>query len=149
MSCEEKLFRTLREHGMRVTPQRELVVAVLHDVEGHASAEDIYRRVQLRSTVMDISTVYRTLEMMQSMNMLESVEGADGQRRFALRHTHDRHSHLVCSCCGAVIETSLEPLQNLAQTLRQQYGFVLAADHLTLSGMCAQCDKSCSSDDQS
>lgn len=148
MSCEERLFRTLREHGMRVTPQRELVVSVLHDVEGHASAEEIYSRVQLRSTVMDISTVYRTLEMMQSMSMLESVEGADGQRRFALRHTHDRHSHLVCSCCGAVIEISIEPLQSLARTLHQQYGFALASDHVTLSGVCAQCDKSSSSDDQ-
>ncbi len=149
MSCEEKLFRTLREHGMRVTPQRELVLSVLHDVDGYASAEEIYRRVQLCSTAMDISTVYRTLEMMQSMNMLESVAGADGQRRFALRHTHDCHSHLVCSCCGAVIETSVEPLQSLARTLRQQSGFVLAVDDLTLPGVCAQCDKSCSSDDQS
>ncbi len=147
MSCQETLFRTLRERGMRVTPQRELIVSVLHDIEGHASAEDIYRRVQVRSTAIDISTVYRTLEMMQSMNMLQSLEGADGQRRFALMHTHDQHTHLVCSCCGAVLEADLEPLQSLARTLRKQYGFVLAADHLTLSGLCAECDKSSVSDD--
>jgi Fur family ferric uptake transcriptional regulator len=149
MSCQERLFRDLRERGMRVTPQRELVLSVLHDIEGHASAEEIYRRVQVRSTVIDISTVYRTLEMMQALNMLESMEGADGQRRFALRHTHDRHTHLVCSCCGAVIEARLEPLQSLARTLRQQYGFALAEEHITLSGLCAECDTTRVSDDQS
>ena len=105
--------------------------------------------MQVRSTVIDISTVYRTLEMMQALNMLESMEGADGQRRFALRHTHDRHTHLVCSCCGAVIEAGLEPLQSLARTLRQQYGFALAEEHITLSGLCAECDTTRVSDDQS
>jgi Fe2+ or Zn2+ uptake regulation protein len=141
------LFRALRERGMRVTPQRELVVSVLHDIEDHASVEEIYRRAQVRSTVMDISTVYRTLELLQAMNMLASVEGADGQRRFALKHLHDQHTHLVCSCCGAVIEAGIEPLQSLAPTLRQRYGFVLATDHVTLSGLCAACDTSSVSGD--
>ena len=129
MSCQERLFHNLHGARMRVTPQRELVLSVLHDIEGHASAEEIYRRVQVRSTVIDISTVYRTLEMMQALNMLESMEGADGQRRFALRHTHDRHTHLVCSCCGAVIDAT-GTASSLARTLRQQYGFALAEEHI-------------------
>lgn len=151
MSCQETLFRTLRERGMRVTPQRELVVSVLHDIEDHASAEEIYRLVQVRSKVMDISTVYRTLELMLAMNMLVFVDGADGQRRFALKHAHSEHVHLVCSRCGAIIEVGLEPFRTLAQALRQQYGFAIAADHLTLTGFCAGCDtsRSCVSDDGS
>lgn len=144
MSCQETLFRTLREKGMRVTPQREIVVSVLHDVEDHASVEDIYRKVQAHSQapwahVMDISTVYRTLEMLGALDMLDVLDGADGQRRYALRHTHDTHAHLVCSECGEALEADAAPVSLLAATLREAYGFVLDDRHLTLYGRCARC----------
>lgn len=139
MACQETLYRTLREKGMRVTPQREIVVAVLHDVEDHATVEEIYRRVQVRSSVMDISTVYRTLEMLGGMNMLDVLDGADGQRRYALRHMHDTHVHLVCAVCGCAIEADAAPVTALATALRDAYGFILDDRHLTLAGRCAAC----------
>ena len=139
MSCQETLFRTLREKGMRVTPQREMVVSVLHDVDDHATVEEIYRRVQPHSSVMDISTVYRTLEMLGEMNMLDMLDGADGQRRYALRHEHNLHVHLVCSQCGGSVEADVAPVAALAQALRNAYGFTLDDRHLTLSGHCAHC----------
>lgn len=140
MSCQEMLFRTLRERGMRVTPQREIVVSVLHDVDDHATVEEIFRRVQAHSSVMDISTVYRTLEMLGDFNMLDTLDGADGQRRYALRHSHGVHMHLVCSQCGVAIEVDAGPVSQLAGALRQAYGFVLDERHLTLSGHCSACE---------
>ena len=139
MSCQETLFRNLRERGMRVTPQRQIVISVLHDVEDHVSVEEIYRRVQAYTSVMDISTVYRTLEMLGGMKMLDVLDGADGERRYALRHMHDAHVHLVCSECGSVFAADLAPVSTLAAALREAYGFVLDDHHLTLSGRCAQC----------
>jgi Fur family ferric uptake transcriptional regulator len=140
MSCQETLFRTLREKGMRVTPQREIVVSVLHDVADHATVEEIYRRVQVHSTAMDISTVYRTLEMLGEMNMLDVMDGADAQRRYALRHSHATHVHLVCSECGGAIEADAGPVNSLAQSFRDAYGFVIDDRHLTLLGRCSACE---------
>lgn len=139
MSCQETLYRTLRAKGMRVTPQREIVLSVLHDVEDHATVDEIYRRVQIHSTVMDISTVYRTLELLGGMSMLDVLDSADGQRRFALRHAHDTHVHLVCTECGAAIEADVTPVSALAAALRTSHGFVLDDHHLTLAGRCARC----------
>lgn len=139
MSCQETLFRTLRERGMRVTPQREIVVLVLHDVEDHASVEELYRRVQAHSSVMDISTVYRTLEMLGALDMLDVIDGADGQRRYALRHAHSAHVHLLCTECGAAFEADATPVSALAATLRASHGFILDDRHLTLAGRCAAC----------
>lgn len=139
MSCQDGLFRALREQGMRVTPQREMILTVLHDLEDHATVEEVYRRVQGRSSAIDISTVYRTLELLQSMNMLATVEAQDGQRRYALRHSHDEHAHLVCSECGEVMEVDSQPLLDLARALRRQHGFELAINHVTLSGRCSAC----------
>lgn len=140
MSCQETLFRTLRERGMRVTPQREIVIAVLHDIEEHETVEGIYRRVQACSSVMDISTVYRTLELLGDMEMLDIFDGADGQRRYALRHAHGARIHLVCSECGTALSVDSAPLSALAAMLRDAYGFILDERRLTLSGRCASCD---------
>lgn len=139
MSCQAALFRALREQGMRVTPQREIILTALHDFDDHASAEEIFRRVQERSAAIDISTVYRTLELLLEMKMLAVVEVADGQRRYALKHSHDEHAHLVCSECGGVAEVDPQPLRDLARALRQQHGFTLAIDHVTLVGRCRAC----------
>lgn len=139
MSCQDALFRALREQGMRVTPQREMILTVLHDLADHSSVDDIYRRVQSRSSAVDISTVYRTLELLEGMNMLAVVESPDGQRRYALRHSHHEHTHLVCSECGAVLEADPQPLRELARALRQINGFALAIDHVTLTGRCSAC----------
>lgn len=139
MSCQDALFRALREQGMRVTPQREIILTALHDFDDHASAEDIFRRVQMRSAAIDISTVYRTLELLQEMKMLAVVDAADGQRRYALRHTHDEHAHLVCDECGRVMQVDPEPLRELARALQQAYGFTLDDRHFSLPGRCASC----------
>jgi Fur family ferric uptake transcriptional regulator len=91
---------------------------------------------------MDISTVYRTIEMLGDLRMLDVLDGADGQRRYALRHSHDTHVHLVCSECGASVEADAAPVAALAAALLGQYGFALDDRHLTLSGRCAACCES-------
>lgn len=139
MACTEKFIAALRERGMRMTPQREMVLAALHDFTDHVSADEIFRRVQTRSTAMDISTVYRTLELLEGMHMLAVAQAADGQRRYALTGLHSDHVHLVCKCCGREIEANAEAFQTFAAAVRQQYGFALDLTHRSLEGMCREC----------
>jgi len=139
MSCQESFFRELRERGLRLTPQRELVLSVLHEMEGLAGAEEIYRRVQALSTAVDISTVYRTLDLLQEFGVVAVVDGADGQRRYELTAGRTPHVHLVCSRCGAVISADQAPVRGLADTLRAAYGFELDLKRISLSGLCPAC----------
>lgn len=139
MTCVSSFVAELRERGMRMTPQREMVLAALHDLSDHESAEEIFRRVQLRSTAVDMSTVYRTLELLQELKMLAVVETADGQRRYALTGQHGQHLHLVCRHCGRQIEADLRPVSALADELRRCYGFTLDLTRLSLVGTCASC----------
>jgi Fur family ferric uptake transcriptional regulator len=141
MSCEETFLQEIRERGLRMTPQREMVLSVLHDMADHAPAEEIYQRVRLRSAAVDISTVYRTLELLQDMNLLVTVEGADGQRRFALAGGHGAHIHLVCSACGRMFEAGADPAKALAADLRDRHGFILDLGRLSLPGLCRDCGR--------
>jgi Fur family ferric uptake transcriptional regulator len=139
MSCEAAFIQALRERGMRMTPQREMVLSIMHAMSDHATAEEIYRLVHERSAAVDMSTVYRTLDLLYGMNMLAVTESADGQRRYALAGAHGSHAHLVCQGCGQECEADMEPVEALAEDLARRYGFRLDIGHLTLPGLCAEC----------
>lgn len=139
MACIERFIAALRARGMRMTPQREMVLAALHDLADHETADEIYLRVQARSAAVDLSTVYRTLELLQEMGMLAVAETADGQRRYALTGLHSDHVHLVCRRCGQEIEADAEAFHALAAAVQQRYGFRLDWTHRSLGGTCARC----------
>ena len=139
MACEEVFLQHLRERGFRLTPQREMILSVLHDIEGVATAEEIHSRVQEISTSVDISTVYRTLDLLQEFDLVACVDPGDDQRRYELLGIHGPHLHLVCQACGQVIGADLEVAHAFGQRLQAEYGFVAALDHLSVPGLCATC----------
>jgi Fur family ferric uptake transcriptional regulator len=139
MSCEEVFFKQLREHGFRLTPQREMVLSVLHDIEGFATAEEIYERVSELSTSVDISTVYRTLELLQDFHLVASVDPGDGQRRYELLGLHGQHFHLVCRACGKIIGVEPEAIEPFVTQMREERGFEIDLEHLSIPGLCAAC----------
>lgn len=139
MACTESFIAALRERGLRMTPQREMVLSALHDLADHETADEIYRRVQARSAAVDISTVYRTLDLLQDLRMLAVTEGADGQRRYTLLGLHGDHVHLVCHACGREIQVDAGPIVSLAAELHERYGFTLDLGHRSLGGVCGAC----------
>lgn len=140
MSCEELFLHTLRDRGFRMTPQREMVLAALHQMDSPVTAEDLYHKVQQSSSSVDISTVYRTLDLLQSMDFVTSLGMGDAQRMYELSPGHGHHAHLVCRSCGAITPVELEQFQPLADSIRQQHGFRLELNNLSFVGQCAGCD---------
>jgi Fur family transcriptional regulator, ferric uptake regulator len=139
MACEQVFIRQLRERGFRLTPQREMILSVLHDIDGLATADEIYGRVHSISSSVDISTVYRTLDLLQGLDLVSCVDAGDDQRRYELLGVHGPHLHLVCQGCGQVIAADLEVAQAFAERLNVEYGFQAALDHLSIPGLCPTC----------
>ncbi len=139
MACQEYFVRQLHAHGLRLTPQRELVLNVMHQLEAPATAEEIYARVHALSASVDISTVYRTLELFQEFNLVAAFDPGDGIRRYEHLGVEAPHHHLVCRACGKVTQVALEELQPLIAHLTAASGFVADAVALTIPGLCAVC----------
>ena len=139
MGCEKVFVQQLRQRGLRLTPQREMVLSVLHDVEGFATVDEIYGRVQQISTSVDLSTIYRTLDLLQEFDLVAYVDPGDGQRRYELLGLHGPHLHRVCSVCGAVSGAPSDVAATLGATLQAQYGFHADLEHLSIPGLCAAC----------
>ncbi|HQE92131.1 MAG TPA: Fur family transcriptional regulator [Anaerolineae bacterium] len=142
MSCQALLLRRLHERGLRLTPQRELVLNVLHQLKAPSSAEEIYARVHAISASVDISTVYRTLELFQEFQLVAVFDPGDGTRRYEHLGVEAPHHHLVCRSCGKVIPLALPELQALNDQLATTLGFIADPVGLTISGLCAACSAS-------
>jgi Fur family ferric uptake transcriptional regulator len=128
---------TLREQGYRLTPQRNLIWEVLRDAGCHLTAEEVTARV--RSTMPDLnaSTVYRTLELLVSLDLVVEtrLEGAASYYEVSPEPTHH---HFVCTECGAVGHFGDELLAPVHDALGRQ-GFDVCRIQVTAFGVCNSC----------
>lgn len=132
----ETLRRTLHERGFRMTPQRQLVLDAVEELE-HATPEQICSSVQRLAPAVNITTVYRTLDLLERLGVVRHTHLGHGAPSYSVRE-HE-HLHLVCHWCGQVAEVPTEMLDELAGQLRNGFGFRLDATHVALSGSCAKC----------
>jgi len=139
MACEEVFLQKLRDRGLRLTPQREMILSVMHDVEGLSTADEIYAQVHALTSAVDISTIYRTLDLLQELDIVACVDPGDGQHRYELLGVHGPHIHLICRSCGKVSGIDVNEAGPLAEQLHADHGFVADLDHLSIAGLCRQC----------
>jgi Fur family ferric uptake transcriptional regulator len=139
MCCEDTFLKRLRARGLRLTPQREMILQAMHEVEPHATAEEVYARVSALSSAIDLSTVYRTLELLQEFRLVASIDLGDGQLRYELLGLHGHHHHLHCRACGELIRVEQDEIQGLIEALAETYGFAAEPEHLIIPGLCERC----------
>ena len=137
MSCNE----TLQKKGYRLTPQRLMVLDALHSVDTHISAEEIYAQVKAKYPYANISTVYRTLDLLKELGLVTEINQGDGRIRYHPLEKGDRH-HLICSKCGKISNLPESALLPLTEMLARNYKFKADVKHLAVFGICAACQKS-------
>lgn len=133
-----QLVNTLKERGHRLTPQRQLILDAIEDSEGHVSAESVHAKVAAQFPQVNISTVYRTLELLQTLGLVTHTHFDDGIALYHLAEDSD-HQHMVCRRCGAEREIHVAELEPLDRHLREQYGFHADLAHFAIIGICADC----------
>jgi len=134
MSCHE----ILRKNGHRLTPQRMLVIEALHNADKHISAEELYEQLHSRYPYANISTVYRTLELLKELNLVTEADFGEGRVRYHVAEK-GHHHHLVCRSCGKVIDLEDAVLRPLKDALLQKCGFDADLRHVAISGECKVC----------
>ena len=139
----DQLLQTeLRSRGYRLTPQRQLVLEAVTAL-GHATPEDVFGWVRERSAAVNISTVYRTLELLEEVGLVNHAHLTHGAPTYHAAAAPE-HVHLICRGCGDVIEVEPAEVAPMLDSLRHTHGFVADVGHLTVSGSCARCGRSAS-----
>ena len=127
----------LRASGHRLTPQRELVLAAV-DTLGHATPDEVYAEVRRHSSSINLSTVYRTLELLDELGLIRHAHLTDRAPTYHSARGHE-HAHLVCRSCRTVISIGRDDIEQALGPLAAAHGFQPDYGHLTVFGTCASC----------
>jgi Fur family transcriptional regulator, ferric uptake regulator len=139
MEPVDEIVRRLRREGRRLTPQREAILSDVMRAEGHITPQTVARRVQRRMPAVNVSTVYRTLAMLEELGVVQHSHLEQGAEYH--RTGEGEHVHLTCSRCGAEDDLSLREAGSLKAVIRRHRGFLPDLRHFAISGLCASCQK--------
>lgn len=135
---DEEIAAILRKAGHKVTPQRLMIIRALREAEGHVSAAQIAEHVQSIYPVVDLSTVYRTLDVMKRLKVATAIDLGTGDWLYEWSPPEPHH-HLVCTECEEMQELEHSFLAQLEQRLLVERGFEASLDHFAIFGTCNAC----------
>lgn len=135
----EELAARLREQGYRLTPQRQLVLQAVEKL-GHATPDEVLAEVHAQSSAVNVSTIYRTLEVLEELGLVRHAHLSDRAPTYHSVTDHE-HFHLVCRNCHKVVSVDPEVIGPLAERLVRDHGFVIDVGHLAVFGRCTDCEE--------
>ena len=139
MACEQLFLDELKKKGYRFTPQREIVLEIMHHLEKPATAEEIFVHVQEITKTVDKSTVYRTLDLLQEFGLVSVIDSGEREHLYEHLGTKTPHVHLVCESCGKIIGIDQEAFSPFAEHLSKTTGFEVSIQNTTIPGLCSTC----------
>lgn len=141
---EEKVKDLLREKGRKVTSQRLMVLNILsaHGDE-HLTVEEIYDLAKEESPEIGLATIYRTVQVLLELHVIEKVTFDDGFARYELNGEETgsghRHHHAICTQCGKVYSLETDLLDTLEKQVFESLGFEVTDHEVKLYGLCSAC----------
>lgn len=141
----ERFKQLLRENGLKVTSQRILILEVLEKrPDKHLTAEEIYEFVQKENPDIGLATVYRTIQLLSELNLIEKLNLGDGHIRYEIgKQGQDdnvhRHHHLICLSCDKILSFEGDLLEQLENTIEDTMDFEVVDHEVKLYGYCREC----------
>lgn len=127
----EAIETACREKGLRMTSQRQAIVRVLADAEDHPDVVELHRRAAAVDPRISLSTLYRTVKLLETEGILERLDFKDGRSRYE-RASQQHHDHLIDLQTGSVIEFRSEEIEALQTEIARRLGFRLVSHRLEL-----------------
>jgi Fur family ferric uptake transcriptional regulator len=138
MSHHHEVVEALQQIGYRLTPQRMMILEAIADSDGHISAEEILETVQAAYPYLDISTVYRTLDLLKTLHLVSETDLGRRHAQYELL-SKGLHHHLICTECGKILDMDNSFLDPLRRSIDKTYGFHAEIEHLAIFGICSGC----------
>ena len=124
--------------GRRTTRQRSALVALLDELDGFRSAQDLHALLRERGDSVGLATVYRALQALVDDGQLDMLRGTDGEAAYR-RCSPSHHHHLVCRSCGRTVEVADPPVERWAARVATEHGFADVQHQVEVFGTCAEC----------
>lgn len=140
----DDLKKKFHERQYKLTPQRQIILQVFLDHQNeHLCAEDVHMIVRRQSSEIGLATVYRTLEVLSDLDVLQKMDFGDGRSRYEINEadTPHQHHHLICLSCGKVKEFEDDLLETLETVISRNSNFKIVDHQVKFYGYCQECQK--------
>lgn len=124
--------------GGRMTSQRATLLSIIQESADHLDAEEIHRRARERGERVSLSTVYRTLDLLKRLKLVDELHLWDEHHHYESRTAHE-HCHLLCRVCGGVTEISGSVVKQMMSMVGKQHGFQIERAQVDFEGVCENC----------
>lgn len=129
----------LKEKGLKITPQRLAIINLLKNTKEHPSAETIYKKLSSDFPTMSLATVYKTLEMLKNIGLIQELNVGEGSFRYDANI--ESHPHVICLSCSRVDDLDESVLKDLMNDVKKHTDYLLTEQKLYFYGYCPDCQK--------
>ena len=133
-----QIIGQLTKEGHRLTTPRQAIIKMVAPRQDHFSAQEVWDEVRERYSGIGRATVFRTLDLLTELGVLNRIHAGDGCHRYTVCETKHHH-HLMCVECGTVIPLEAAGIENQIRKMAAEAGFDLLTHHLELVGRCTAC----------
>lgn len=127
----------LKARGIRLTPQRQIILQFLKETDEHPTAEQVYQKIGEQFPGISLATVYNTLNMLKDLGVIRELSYGDLSSRYDGNDAH--HAHLVCQTCNHVTDIPCPPQEKMLTEDIRNSGFQLDTYRLEFYGTCPGC----------
>ena len=135
---EETSRKALNTPRIRFTKQRALILEIIRRGQGHLDADEVYRQAREKQPRLSLSTVYRTLQLLKRLGLVEEVHFDEAHHHYEVKPPSEHH-HLVCLGCGKVIEFSYPLTRYVKRNVPEAKDFEVVDAEVRMTGYCPQC----------
>ncbi|MCD5325572.1 peroxide-responsive transcriptional repressor PerR [Pontibacillus sp. HN14] len=128
---------TLKESGVRITPQRHAVLEFLIGSMSHPTADEIYKALENKFPNMSVATVYNNLRVFREIGLVRELTYGDSSSRFDCNTTE--HYHAICDKCGKIVDFHYPSLDEVESLAEQVTGFEVSNHRMEVYGICEEC----------
>lgn len=128
---------TLKESGIRITPQRHAILEHLIQAMSHPTADDIYKALEGKFPNMSVATVYNNLRVFKEVGLVKELTYGDASSRFDFVTTD--HYHIICDSCGKIVDFHYPGLDEVETLAEHVTGFEVGRHRMEIYGVCPEC----------
>ncbi len=134
--------RALNVSGLRTTKQRALILEIIRrSGQGHLDADEVYRQARGKQAHLSLSTVYRTLQMLKKLGLVEELHFDEEHHHYEIKPSTEHH-HLVCVDCGRVVEFKYPLARLVKRNVAEAKDFEITGTEIRITGSCGDCRQS-------
>jgi len=139
-------IKSKQNKGLRMTLQRRIMLEELRSTDCHPTAAQVYKAVRERIPRISLGTIYRNLDVLVKAGLIQKLESAGSEKRFD--GTTENHYHVRCVSCGRVGDLSGSQSSELEIAVQEKTDYEIIGYWLEYTGLCPECKKSKSSDEE-